>query len=130
VNRIFIFTVSSILYVCADSALAQIAGVTEINGPSVTTQAVAIGWSAKRQVIGKGVYNDQKEQLGKIEDLIITPDNSISYAILGTGGFIGIGRHKVAIPIELLEDHNGDIVLPGVTESAIRELPSFQYVNE
>jgi PRC-barrel domain protein len=53
-------------------------------------KAVAIGWSADKQIVGKTVYNDTNQKIGVIDDLIATPDNSVSYAIIGAGGFRGL----------------------------------------
>ena len=57
---------------------------------------VTTGWSTKRQVLGKNVFNDKGETIGKIDDIIVAPDKAVSYAIIGAGGFLGMGRHDVA----------------------------------
>ena len=63
------------------TALGQVAGSTTI-GVTVDEQKVlAMGWSAKKQVMGKTVYNSSGEKIGEIEDLIITPEKAVSYAI-------------------------------------------------
>jgi hypothetical protein len=53
------------------------------------------------------------EKVGKVEDLIISPDKSVSYDIVGAGGFVGIGRHDVAIPFAQIHDQAGKLVMPG-----------------
>ena len=54
-------------------------------------------WRASK-LIGLNVYNDKNEKVGNVEDLIINKDRSATYAIVSTGGFLGIGSHDVAIP--------------------------------
>ena len=108
------------------SAQAQVAGTTSI-GTAVEIRAVAVGWSAKKQIIGHDVYNEQGEKVGKVEDLIVTPDNAVSFAIVGAGGFIGVRRHHVAIPVTMLAPRAGDFVLPGATKELIKGLPAFEY---
>src|SRR5687768_12592457 len=49
---------------------------------------VADGWSVKRGLIGKSVYNDRGDKIGKVEDIVITPDNSLSFVILNTAGYV------------------------------------------
>jgi hypothetical protein len=90
---------------------------------------IAVGWSAKKQVLGEPVYNEDNEKVGTIDDLIITPDKAISYAIVGAGGFIGVGKHNVAIPITQLQYRNGKFILPGATKDAIKALPEFEYAK-
>ena len=81
------------------NALAQqqapVAG-TSIGVIGVTVDelvTVAKGWSAKNQIMGKDVYNDKSEKVGVVDDLIIAPDKAVSYAIIGTGGFLGLDKH-------------------------------------
>jgi hypothetical protein len=61
--------------------------------------------------LGKPVYYAQNQRIGKIDDIIITPDNAVSFAILGIGG-LGIGKHDVVIPVDHIHQ-NGKHVLPG-----------------
>jgi sporulation protein YlmC with PRC-barrel domain len=91
---------------------------------------VAVGWSAKKQVLGKTVYNEGSEKVGVIDDLIIAPDRAVSFAIIGAGGFVGLGRHDVAIPVtQLKQTDDGKIVLPGATKQAIKAMPRFEYAK-
>jgi sporulation protein YlmC with PRC-barrel domain len=109
------------------SAEAQVAGRTTIGESVAQVEAVAVGWSARKQIIGHDVYNEGGEKVGKVDDLIVTPDNAVSFAIVGVGGFVGVRRHHVAIPVSLLTPHAGDFVLAGATKEAIKALPAFQY---
>jgi sporulation protein YlmC with PRC-barrel domain len=90
---------------------------------------VAKGWSAKNQIMGKDVYNDKSEKVGVVDDLIIAPDKAVSYAIIGTGGFIGMDKHDVAIPVNQLKMEGGTITLPGATKDAIKAMHTFQYAK-
>lgn len=90
---------------------------------------VAKGWSAKKQILGKDVYNDKNQKIGKVDDLIIAPDSAVSYAIIGAGGFLGIDRHDVAIPAKQLKIEKDKITLPGATKEAIKAMPKFQYAK-
>jgi len=86
------------------------------------------GVSAKRQVLGKEIYNDQGEMVGKIDDLILTK-KVVTYAIVGAGGFLGLGRHDVAIPADRFLRDNERIVLPDATKEALRAMPRFEYAQ-
>ena len=120
------------------NALAQqqapVAG-TSIGVIGVTVDelvTVAKGWSAKNQIMGKDVYNDKSEKVGVVDDLIIAPDKAVSYAIIGTGGFLGLDKHDVAnhdvaIPLNQFKMKEGKITLPGATKDALKAMPAFQY---
>jgi hypothetical protein len=47
----------------------------------------------------------------------------VSYAIVGAGGFLGVGKHDIAIPASQLKQQDGKFVLPGATKEAIKALP-------
>lgn len=114
----------------ADHAAAQVAGSTRLGVAVEEMRAVAVGWSAKKQVLRQPVYNEQKQKVGIIDDLIIAPDTAISFVIIGAGGFVGVGRHDVAIPVSQLKQEDGKFVLPGATKQAIKDLPKFEYAKK
>ena len=77
------------LVVAVGNISAQIAGSTTTGISVEELKTIARGWSATKQILGKPVYNDKNEKVGDVDDLIIAPDSSISYAIIGVGGFLG-----------------------------------------
>ena len=127
--------VATLLVAGAWSALVtadvQVAGSTTTLGVSVTelTQ-VALGWSVKKSILDKAVYNDVGEKVGNVEDLIISPDKRVSYLIIGAGGFLGIGRHDVAIPATQIQDTGAKLVMPGATKAALKSMPRFDYADD
>jgi sporulation protein YlmC with PRC-barrel domain len=108
---------------------AQVAGSTTVGISVEELKVVAVGWSAKKKILGKAVYNDQNERIGVVDDLIITPDKSVSYAIIGAGGFLGMGKHDVAIPVSQFKEDKGKIVLAGATKDVLKALPKFEYAK-
>jgi hypothetical protein len=113
------------------SGWAQVAGGTTIVDTSVTASTqLAIGWSVKKTLLGKSIYNEAGQEVGRIEDLIIAPDRNVSFVIVGAGGFIGIGRHDVAIPVGQIEDRAGRLLMPGATQAMIQSMPEFAYATD
>ncbi len=117
---------------CATTvATAQVAGGSTTVEASITESTqIAMGWSVKKTLLGKTIYNDAGQKVGKVEDLIISPDKNVSYVIVGAGGFIGIGRHDVAIPVSRIQDQAGKLVMAGATKEMIKALPEFVYAND
>jgi sporulation protein YlmC with PRC-barrel domain len=118
--------------VCAASpAWAQVAGGSTTVGVSVieTTQ-LAMGWSVKKTLLGKTLYNDQGDKIGEVEDLIISPDRNLTYVIVGAGGFIGFGQHDVAVPVSQIQDRGGKLVMPGATKDLLKAMPTFTYTDD
>jgi sporulation protein YlmC with PRC-barrel domain len=107
---------------------APVAGVVNLGTTVEVTKAIAVGHRASK-LIGAPVYNEQDERVGSIDDLIISPDRSVSYAVVSVGGFLGLGGRLVAIPVEQLQAKEDRLVLPGATKDALAKLPEFQYAS-
>ena len=95
---VVVLVVSLALSLAVGIAGAGVAGTSTLGVAVEEMKAVALGWSAKKQILDKDVYNDKDEKVGEVEDLIVTPDKAVSYVIIGVGGFLGLARHDVAIP--------------------------------
>ena len=110
-------------------AQAPVAGSAVLGVTVTEMQMVVNGWSVTKQLLGKDVYNDKGEKVGKVEDLIIAPDKSIAYGIVSAGGFLGMDKNDVAIPASQFKMAEGKITLPGATKDAIKAMPKFQYAK-
>lgn len=66
------------------------------------------------RVIGTDVYNTSGEHIGSIEDVMLDKiSNNIMFAVIGFGGFLGIGEKYHAIPWSTLDydpAHGGYVV--------------------
>lgn len=87
----------------------QTAGSSLVSVSVAELRDVATGWSAKKQILGKDV--------------------SLSYAIVGVGGFLGIGEHNVAVPVSKFKQQMGKITLAGATKDALKAAPKFEYAQ-
>lgn len=81
--------------------------------------------------IGQAVYNSADESIGKISDLIMEKDGGITAAIIGVGGFLGIGEKWVAVPfttISITQAPESDDVKLTTTETAesLQAAPEFK----
>jgi sporulation protein YlmC with PRC-barrel domain len=59
-------------------------------------------WRAAK-LIGINVYNDNNEKIGDIQELIVDKSGKVDNVVLGVGGFLGMGEHYVAVPMEKLK---------------------------
>lgn len=116
----------------AQPAAAPVAGRAALGVTVVELEAVVVGWSAQRDLIGKTVVNEKNDKIGKVDDLIISPGkggttHAASFVIIGVGGFLGIGKRDVAIPMEQLKLQNKQLTLPGATKDVLKAMPPFEY---
>src|SRR5260370_40609780 len=120
----------SVLWIATPAGIAQqVVGSTTLGVAYAELRDVTSGWSTKKQILGKKVFNDSGETVGKIDDIIVSPDKAVSYAIIGAGGFLGVGRHDVAIPVNQLKENDGKFILAGATKDAIKDMPEFEYAT-
>jgi sporulation protein YlmC with PRC-barrel domain len=108
---------------------AQVAGSTLLGVSYGELRDITLGWSAKRQILGHPVYNNMDERVGSVDDIIVTTDKSVSYAIINAGGFLAVARHNVAIPVSQFKLDGDKLVLPGATRDALKAAPEFEYTN-
>jgi sporulation protein YlmC with PRC-barrel domain len=111
------------------AAAPPVVGQTTLGIAIAEMKEVVLGWSAKNDMLGKPVYNEKGEKIGSVDDVIITPDKAVSYAIIGTGSFVMLTKHDVAIPITQIKVEGDKLVLPGATKEALTALPEFQYAK-
>ncbi len=113
---------------------APVAGKAPLGVTVIEMEAIVLGWSAKRDLLGKTVVNDKNDKIGKVDDLIISPSKgdlpAASFAIVGVGGFLGIGKRDVAIPMTQFKIHNKQLTLPGASKEALKVLPPFVYQSK
>jgi sporulation protein YlmC with PRC-barrel domain len=128
-KSIHILMLASIALAAPAISQAQVAGSTVIGISVAEMREVSMGWSAKRQILGQAVFNDKDERVGSIDDMIIAPDKAVSYAIINAGGFIGLTKHDVAIPVSQLKLVDNKLVLAGATKEALRASPPFEYAK-
>ncbi len=111
----------------AQATATPAAGVIPLGVTVIEMRAVVAGWSAKKDILGKHVQNDRKEDLGTIQDIIITQKDEAAFAIIGVGGFLGIAERLVAIPTRQLKIEDGHFLLAGATKEALTQMPPFIY---
>jgi sporulation protein YlmC with PRC-barrel domain len=79
------------------------------------------------KVVGSTVYNEANETVGTIDDLIVTPNERVPFAVLSVGGFLGMGTKYVVVPFSSLVVKDKKMVVPGATKDSLKSLPEFKY---
>jgi sporulation protein YlmC with PRC-barrel domain len=77
----------------------------------------------------RSVHNRAGERIGSVNDLIVSPDTTIAAALVGVGGFLGIGEKEVAVPFSMIEvvrrDNDWHLVIDA-TKEALKDAPSYE----
>lgn len=101
----------------------QTVGLVKVDPATIST-----GYRASR-IIGSTIVNESDDNIGKIDDVIISQDGKNPYAVLSVGGFLGIGDHLVVVPYDSLRFSADKVMLPAATKDQLKTLPNFQYAK-
>lgn len=102
----------------ATVAFAQSPTTTTDKAPAAATTTATTSasgeWRASKMV-GLKIYNDANESIGSINDLLMDKSGSVKLAVIGVGGFLGMGEHLVAVPYEKLKFVNEAVAYTGTS---------------
>jgi len=73
-------------------------------------------WRASK-LVGLNVYNDNNESLGSINDLLTDKNGNIKAVVVGVGGFLGVGEHLVAVPLDQIKFVDKPVAYAGAAAS-------------
>jgi sporulation protein YlmC with PRC-barrel domain len=124
--------IMSALVIVAGNSQAQTGSAPVVGGSilAVNVDVVATTGYRASKLLGSDIYNDQGEKIGKLDDFIVSSNVDVSVAIVGVGGFLGMGSRMVAVPANLFESNNkGQTVLPGATKDELKALPEYRYAK-
>ena len=79
------------------------------------------------QLVGTDVIAADGEEVGEIDSIAMIGDRLV--AIVGIGGFLGIGEHDVAIPLERLAMEGETMTASGLTGDRFRNFPAYDQAN-
>ena len=87
-------------------------------------------------LIGSKVVNNANETIGEIEDILVDQNGTIQAAVIGVGGFLGIGEKDVAVSFKELkitrDQNDGDIdkVTVNYNKDQLKAAPEFKTVED
>lgn len=103
---------------------------TQLDSGSYATTQAATDWRSSK-VVGLNVYNSKQEKIGDINDLIIGTNGAITHAVVGVGGFLGVGEKNVAVPfasVKMSRDKDGNLsAMVDSTKEALTAAPTFKF---
>jgi sporulation protein YlmC with PRC-barrel domain len=90
---------------------------------ALTDSSLQGTWRASK-LVGLSVYNDNNESVGSINDLLTDKNGSIKAVVIGVGGFLGVGEHLVAVPLDKIKFVNEPVAYIGASATGNRPAPS------
>jgi hypothetical protein len=108
---------------------------TPNNAPALTTDLFYTEvwtpnhWRAT-EAMGTAVYNRAGERIGEVDDVLVDGTGRVMAAVVGVGGFLGMGERKVAVTFrsfEMTREANGNPRLTvDLTKAALQAAPEYK----
>ncbi len=83
--------------------------------------------------IGSSVTTKDGQPVGKISNLVFDQDGRIELAVIGVGGFLGLGEKEVAVPFEAIKSdtvNNKHVFVIDATKDDLKAAPAFKSLDE
>ena len=85
-------------------------------------------------LIGSNVYSDAGEKIGDVDDLIVNLDGTVEGAVIGVGGFLGMGEKWVAVKMDSLStmtDESGTLrLVSSATKTDLEAAEAFKTAQD
>jgi sporulation protein YlmC with PRC-barrel domain len=114
----------------ADATTVSTTAVTAPAGDVVFLPTVPGDGSSVAIFYNSVVYNVAGDNIGDINDLLLGPDGRVTTAIIGVGGFLGIGEKNVAIAFDQVKVVRRDgtwLLVVNTTKEALNAAPAFEW---
>lgn len=118
----------------AAPATTAMPGATSAASGTYLTEQAANQISAN-DYIGASIYTSTDESIGSVTNLIMEENGGIVAAVVGVGGFLGMGAKDVAVPMDKItvtrDTQSGDIRLTTTeTQETLKAAPEFVTMKE
>jgi sporulation protein YlmC with PRC-barrel domain len=77
------------------------------------------------RIIGTDVRNRRGEKVGDVKDIVLDDKGSIAYAVISTGGFLGIGDRLHAVPWSSLNTRGEKDFAIDIDKATLQKAPGF-----
>jgi sporulation protein YlmC with PRC-barrel domain len=94
---------------------------------SPATVSPATQWLASN-VYNQSIYDKNEQKIGDLTDMIIEKDGHIKSAIIGVGGFLGVGQKDVEIPftdLKMMTRNGKNWLALDRTKDQLQSAPTF-----
>jgi sporulation protein YlmC with PRC-barrel domain len=118
-----VWAVATTLALLGGAAVAQQSSINLLT-------AVPQNASTMTNYYKQSVYDPTDSKIGDVSDLLIQPDGKIAAAMVGVGGFLGIGEKDVAVPFEAIKTTTKDnkvYLIMNTSKDALKSAPGFKY---
>jgi sporulation protein YlmC with PRC-barrel domain len=129
----FFIGVVSLFFLFLNGTEAEAQGGKKAGEQTVSQQQERVGLQESlraSKIIDHTVKNGQGEELGEVDDLIMSRNGKIKKVTLSVGGFLGFGDRLVAVPFRSLQISEKGNIVYNATKPQLENHPIFSYGKE
>lgn len=93
----------------------------------------ASGEMSTNAIIGASVRNENRETVGKVEDVYVDSSGAIKTVVVSVGGFLGVGSKNVAVKwsdLKFSRDDKSIAITTNWTKDSLRAMPDYKYERQ
>jgi sporulation protein YlmC with PRC-barrel domain len=136
-------TAAALTVALATPAFAQVSQPNPAAQPSTQSNGAGEKFLQKQQasdwrgskLIGTTVYGQDNASIGEVNDVLIGDNGAIRAAVIGVGGFLGVGEKNVAVPFDALkitakpDSSSIQKITVSYTKDQLKAAPTFAYAD-
>jgi sporulation protein YlmC with PRC-barrel domain len=121
---------ASVLALAGSLAVAQAETIrNSSNGRSVAAPSSlsTMHWLAS-DIYKADVYDNAEDKIGVVTDLVMDNSGNVTTAVVGVGGFLGVGEKNVAVPfkdLKVVTRGDKDWLVLNQTKQELKRAPAF-----
>jgi sporulation protein YlmC with PRC-barrel domain len=119
------------LPLCAAAALALTSpAVAQQSGKSEALSSVPSNSVTVTRYYKQNVYDKADNKIGQIADVLMTDDGKVTAFVIGAGGFLGMGKHDVVVPVsavQMTRKNDKPYLVMDATKDGLKAAPGFKY---
>jgi hypothetical protein len=131
-KRIILTSVAALMLAAPAIAETSKATTDAATAKFVTTASATDARASKW--LGAPIQNMAKENIGDINDFVISGDGKVTAVIAGVGGFLGLGEKNVALPFNTVEMKTGEdgqrLVTVMLSKAELEAAPAFKMTGD
>lgn len=138
-HRVTRIAAISVIALACGSGLSGIAALAADDAPLRLAQATgsrAPGANAPAQIraddlVGKTVRNPAGDKIGSVDSVLLSGDGRTTALVVSAGGFLGMGEHSVAIPMNRFTFIAGsDSIGLNATKDELKAMPEYRKADD
>ena len=78
------------------------------------------------EIVGQTLYGSEGEEIGEVSNVVMSQSSKQAAAVVGVGGFLGIGEREVTIPLDQIRRGQDNRLTTSMTKDQIAQLPQHE----